>query len=151
MNELLRACAARRYALLFYSLLATLGATPLLVALRLEASLLEFLLALNLLASVLGLEVGGARRALLILAVTGLLIHFTTTPAGGETRPAALAFWTAIAFVSAAFAARFAMLEFGTAADGSGAMVYRKPGFTRADAAKYTRSISTSSRRSASC
>ena len=78
-------------------------------ALHLDAALLELFLALNLLAASLGLEGGWKRRALLILTVTILMIHFASAQVAVDVRPATLAFWTAIAFLSAAFALRFAM------------------------------------------
>jgi hypothetical protein len=109
MDNLLRSYATHRYAILFYSLLATMGAAPLLAALGRDAALLEIFLALNLLAASLGLEGGWKRRVFLILTVTALVIHFVSAQVADEVRPAALAFWTAIALLSAAFALRFAM------------------------------------------
>jgi hypothetical protein len=109
MNDLLRAYASRRYAILFYSSLITLGATPLLAALRIDAEPLEFLLALNLLAGALGLNAGWRRRALLAVTVAALLLHFGSAQIAAGLRPAALAFWATIAFLTAAFALRFAL------------------------------------------
>ena len=109
MEKLLRAYASHRYVILFYSLLATLGAAPLLAALRFDISLIEVFLALNLLAGVLGLKAGRGRSALLILTVSALVIHFASAQIAVDVRPTVLAFWTAIAFLSAAFAIRFAM------------------------------------------
>ena len=54
MDNLLRAYASHRYAILFYTLLATLAAVPLLTALGRDAELLEIFLALSLLAGALG-------------------------------------------------------------------------------------------------
>lgn len=109
ITRLGRAYASHRYAILFYSLLATVAAVPLLEALRLDAELLELFLAMNLIAGVLGLEAGGRRRVLLIVAGTTLLIHFAFGQAAVYLRPAALAFWTVIALLSAAFALRYAL------------------------------------------
>jgi Ion channel len=103
------AYARRRYAILFYSLLLTLAATPLLAALRLDAELLEFFLALNLVMGVLGLERGWGRRFLLVVTVAVLLINFLAPHITLDARPVALAFWTVIALLSAAFALRFAL------------------------------------------
>jgi hypothetical protein len=109
MDNLLRAYASHRYAILFYSLLITLGAAPLLEALGRDATLLEFFLAVNLLAGALGLEAGWGRRALLILTATALIIHFAFPQITDAVRPAALAFWTTIAMVNAGSSLRFAM------------------------------------------
>lgn len=109
MDDLIRAYAARRYTILFYSLLATLIATPLLAALNVDAEPLEILLALNLLAGALGLGAGWRRRALLSVTIAALLFHFGSAQVAAGLRPAALAFWALIAFLSAADALRFAM------------------------------------------
>lgn len=109
MNDLLRAYRSRRYAILFYSLLVTLVATPLLAVLRIDAEPLEFFLALNLLASALGLNPGRWRRALLVVTIVALLFHFGSAQIAIGLRPAALAFWAAIAFLTAAFALTFAL------------------------------------------
>jgi hypothetical protein len=109
MDNLLREYASHRHAILFYSLLVTLGAAPLLAALRFDGVVLELFLALNLLAGVLGFEAGWNRRTLLILTITSVVIHFASTQGASEVRPAVLAFWTAIALFSAASSIRFAM------------------------------------------
>lgn len=109
MHNLLRSYASHRYTILFYSLLVTLGAAPLLEALRLDAGLLEFFVGLNLLAGALGLDAGWKRRALLILTVTALIVQVFWGQDAAGVRPTALAFWSAIALFSAASAVRFAM------------------------------------------
>jgi hypothetical protein len=109
MVNLQRAYALHRYAILFYSLLITLGAAPLLAVLGRDVALLEIFLAVNLLASALGFEAGWKRRVLLALTVTALVIHFALRQGSIDIMPAMLAFWTAIALLSAAFALRFAM------------------------------------------
>ena len=109
MDNLLRAYTSHRYAILFYSLLVTIGAAPLLAVLGRDSALLEIFLAVNLLASALGFEAGWRRRVLLILTVTALVIHFASPLGSIDIMPAMLAFWTAIALLSAAFALRFAM------------------------------------------
>jgi hypothetical protein len=109
MDSLLRACASHRYAILFYSLLGTLAAAPLLAALGRDAALLEIFLAVNLLAGALGFEAGWTRRVVLILTVTALVAHFALPQGSIDAGPAALAFWTVIALLCAAFALRFAM------------------------------------------
>jgi hypothetical protein len=99
-----------RYAFLFYTLLATIAAAPLLAALELRASLIEFLLALNLLAAVMPLSSPSGRRAALL--VTALL--WAARPlAAWSGHPALLAVtlgaWTLMGLVAAAGALRFAM------------------------------------------
>lgn len=109
MNNLFRAYSSHRYALLFYSLLITLGAAPLLEALGRDAALLEIFLAVSLLAGAFGFEVGRTKRVVLILTVAAVVAHFALPQGAIDARPAALAFWTAIALLCAAFALRFAM------------------------------------------
>jgi hypothetical protein len=109
MDNLLRAYASHRYAILFYSLLITLGAAPLLEVLGRDAALLEIFLAVSLLAGALGFEAGWTKRVVLILAVTAVAAHFALLQGSMDARPAALAFWTSIALLCAAFALRFAM------------------------------------------
>jgi len=110
IGKLSRGYASHRHAILFYSLLTTLGAAPLLMALRFDGALLEFFLALNLLAGALGVEAGWKKRALLTLAVAAVGIHFASAQGDAiGARPAVLAFWTAIALLSAASSIRFAM------------------------------------------
>ena len=56
------AFGSHRYAVLFYTLLLTLGAAPLLAALRFSTDLLQILLTFSLLAAVLGVGVGALLR-----------------------------------------------------------------------------------------
>jgi voltage-gated potassium channel Kch len=100
----------RRYAILFYTLLATLVAAPLLTALQLRGVLIEFLLAANLLAAVMPSRSAGSRRVLLIATV---LVWIARPLAAWFDHPAlsvlALGLWTAIALFAAGGALRFAM------------------------------------------
>ena len=109
MHDLLRAYASHRYAILFYTLLATLAAVPLLAALGRDAALLEIFLALSLLAGALGFESGWKRRAVFILTVITLVAHFALPQWILDAMPAMPTFWTVIALLSAASALRFAM------------------------------------------
>lgn len=109
MSELIEVYASRRHAILFYSLLITLGVTPLLAALGIDAEPLELFLALNLLAAALGLNAGWRRRALVAVTVAALLFHFAAAQLAAGLRPVALAFWAVLAFLTAALALRFAM------------------------------------------
>lgn len=109
MQILLRAYASHRYAILFYTLLATLAAVPLLVAMGYDAELLEIFLALSLLAGALGFESGLRKRMFLVLTVTVLAAHFVLPQRYLGGMPAMPALWTVIALLSAASALRFAM------------------------------------------
>jgi len=110
LDYLRQGYVSHRHTILFYSLLTTLGAAPLLVALRLDGAVLEFFLALNLLAGVLGFDAGWKRRTLLILAIIAVVVHFASAQGDAiGARPAVLVLWTALALLSAASSIRFAM------------------------------------------
>jgi len=99
-----------RYAFLFYTLLATIAAAPVIDAVGLRASLIEFLLALNLLAAVMPLRSPRSRRAVLLVTV---LMGAARPLAAWFGHPALLATtlgaWTLIGLFAAAAALRFAM------------------------------------------
>jgi hypothetical protein len=105
-----RAYSTRRYSILFYSLLATLAAGPLLDALGFDADLLEVFLAANLLAAVL--PTLSEHRGWLLLS---LLVVAVSTRYGAEwigqpaISTAGLALWTIVALLAAALALRFAV------------------------------------------
>jgi len=109
IDNVLRAYASHRYAILFYTLLVTLAAVPLLAALGHDAALLEIFLAVSLLAGALGFESGWKRRVVLILTVIALVVHFALPQRFLGAMPAMSAYWTVIALLSAASALRFAM------------------------------------------
>jgi len=109
MMTFARAYARHRYAILFYSLLATLAAAPLLAAFRVNVELLELFLALNLFMGVLGLDAGRGRWALLAVTAGVVALSFLSPHIALDARPVALAFWTLIALLSAGFALRYAM------------------------------------------
>ena len=99
-----------RYAFLFYTLILTLAAAPVIYTLDLRASLIELLLAGNLLAAVLPL--GSPRSRRVALAVTALLWLARPLTAWLD-HPALSAMtigaWTLIALFAGASALRFAM------------------------------------------
>ena len=102
--------AQRHYAILFYSLLATLAAGPLLDAFGLDTRLLEILLGVNLLAAVIPLRSMSQRGLLLAALVVTTLIRIGAEYSGStQAVTASLAMWSAIALVAAAGAIRFAM------------------------------------------
>lgn len=102
--------AHRHYAILFYSLLGTLAAGPLLDAFGLDTRLLEILLGVNLLAAVLPLRSISQRGLLLSALVVATLIRIAAEYAGATSAvTASLAMWSAIALAAAAGAIRYAM------------------------------------------
>lgn len=102
--------AHRHYAILFYSLLATLAAGPLLDAFGLDTRLLEILLGVNLLAAVIPMRSMSQRGLLLSALVVATLIRIGAEYSGStHAVSASLAMWSAIALVAAAGAIRFAM------------------------------------------
>jgi Ion channel len=104
-----RAYLRRRYAILFYSLLLTLGAAPLLSALGFDADLLLLFLALNLLAAVVGGH-GGVWRAVERLVAAVIVVRFVAAFIEAPSlATATLPLWTAIALLGAARAVGFAM------------------------------------------
>src|SRR5262245_29412624 len=75
-RRLAAAYGPHRYVVLFYTLLVTLGASPLLTALRLSTDLLQIFLAFSLLAALLGVPSRRHRTLLMLLAaaVAGLRV-----------------------------------------------------------------------------
>src|SRR5262249_47720770 len=96
--------------ILFYTLLFTMVAAPVLTALEFTGALIDFLLAASLVAAVMPVRSGASRWALLILTVLTWLAREVT----GWFQHAALSamtlgLWIAIALFAAAAALRFAM------------------------------------------
>jgi hypothetical protein len=101
---------AHRYAVLFYALLLTLGAAPLLTALGFDADLLQIFLAFSLLIAVLGVPGHARRMVLLIFAAVVVGLRVAPASAVGTTlSTGALVAGSALALVAAASAVRFAM------------------------------------------
>ncbi|MGC1272104.1 MAG: potassium channel family protein [Planctomycetaceae bacterium] len=105
----MRTYTEHRYAILFYSLLATIVAGPLLETLGLDAGLLEVFLAATLLAAVMPVSGGTGRRVLLsgLIAVSAMRLGATCfdQPVASNV---GLALWTFVALFAAAGAIRFA-------------------------------------------
>ncbi|HEY1232655.1 MAG TPA: ion channel [Candidatus Binatia bacterium] len=101
---------SRRYTILFYTLLATMVAAPVLTALELSGALIDLLLAASLIAAVMPVRSGASRWTLLILTVVSWLAREVTAwfqhPALSAVT---LGLWIAIALFAAAAALRFAM------------------------------------------
>jgi hypothetical protein len=102
----------RRYGVLFYTLLLTLGAAPLLSALRFSTDLLQILLAFSLLAAVLGVPAQRWRVLLMLLGAVAVGLRAAPTSAVGVgLATGALVAVAGIALLTAASAIRFAMRE----------------------------------------
>jgi len=99
----------RHYAILFYSLLLTIAASPLVGSVGLDRDLIELFLAVNLLAAVIPISGFNERRLLLIIVIAALSLRFATWWLDQVTLAAAsLMIWTVVALVAAAGALKFA-------------------------------------------
>jgi Ion channel len=99
-----------RYMILFYTLLFTLAAAPLLTALRFDADVLQIFLAFNLLVALLDVSGPRWRVALMVLVAVAVGLRVAPASAVGEgATTGALAVASVIAFLAAGSAARFAM------------------------------------------
>jgi Ion channel len=99
-----------RYAFLFYTLLLTMIAVPVIEALQLRGSLVELFLAGNLLAAVIPLgSVRSRRGALAVTALIGLARPVTAWFDHPAVSAIALGAWTLMGLFAAAGALRFAM------------------------------------------
>lgn len=99
----------RRYTILFYSLLLTIAAGPLFNSMGLGTDLIEFFLAINLLAAVIPIGSRSGRRLLLGILITALIIRLATGWLNQATfAVASLMIWTVVALIAAGTALRFA-------------------------------------------
>ena len=106
---LARVHGSHRYGVLFYTLLFTLAAAPLLTALRFHADILQIFLAFNLLIALLG---PGRRWQTLLILVAAVSIGLRIVPAsdvGVGITWSALALASSLALLAAVSAARFAV------------------------------------------
>jgi voltage-gated potassium channel Kch len=100
----------RRYAILFYTLLLTMVAVPLVAAFELKGSLIEFFLAANLLAAVMPVSAGRSRYVLLtVVTIVWLARPATVWFDQAALSALTLGMWTLIGLFAAAAALRFAM------------------------------------------
>jgi voltage-gated potassium channel Kch len=100
----------KRYAILFYTLLVTLVASPVVAAFELSGTFIDIFLAANLLAAALPAHAGLQRQLFLAAIVLAWLarsamVWFDHPPIAAVI----LGFWTLIALCAAATALRFAM------------------------------------------
>jgi len=111
LGRVTRAYLARRYTLLFYSLLLTLGAGPLIAAVGGDPAVIFWFLGVNLVAAVLGVEARPRWRPLLVSALVFFVLARLVAVALDSPRliVTSLVLWVVIAVLAAAQALRFAM------------------------------------------
>jgi voltage-gated potassium channel len=111
LSRFTRAYLVRRYTLLFYSLLLTLGAGPLIAALGGDPDVISWFLGVNLVAAVLGVETQQRWRPLLVSAVMFFVLARFVAVALDSPRltVTSLLLWVAIAVLAATQGLRFAM------------------------------------------
>lgn len=103
-------CSSHRHVVLFYTLLVTLGASPMLTALRFDADLLQIFLAFSLLVALFDVPAQGWRIALMVVVAVAAGLQVSPASRVGS----GLASWatvtvTVVALVAAVSAVRFAM------------------------------------------
>jgi Ion channel len=104
------AYASHRYGVLFYTLLLTFGAGPLLAALRFSTDILQVFLAFSLLAALVGVPGQRWRAVLMVVAAIAMALRVAPTSAvGAGVATGALAVACGVALLAAASALRFAM------------------------------------------
>src|SRR5262249_52113788 len=102
--------AFHRYAILFYTLILTLAAAPLLTALHFSGDLLQLLLAFNLLVALLGVTGHVWRNLLLIVAAVAIALRAPpASVVGHHLAGGALVTVGGIALVAVISAIRFAL------------------------------------------
>src|SRR5215813_233436 len=99
----------RHYALLFYSLLLTIAASPLLASIGFDTDLIDWFLAVNLLAAVIPISGFNERQLLLIIVIAALILRIATGWLNQATLAAASRMiWTVVALIAAGGALSFA-------------------------------------------
>ena len=106
VRNLARAYLRQRYAFLFYTLLLTMVAAPVLAALGLSGWLIELFLAANLLAAVMPVGAAGNRRVLLVVIIVVWLARAATA---WLDHPALLAMALGVSALIGLFAAASAL------------------------------------------
>ena len=108
MAKLWRAYCKRRYFFLFYTLLATVAAMPILTALKWNATIIEFMLALSLLAAIAPLGSNRTRAPLIGMFVLVLLARALVSDTDhGIVQQSATGLWSALGLLAAAGCMRF--------------------------------------------
>jgi voltage-gated potassium channel len=110
LRDLKRSYLRRRYMILFYTLVFTMVASPVIATFGFRGALIESLLAANLLAAVMPVKAGKSRRVLLAVMIALWLARPVTDWFGLRALSAmTLGAWTLIGLFAAALALRFAM------------------------------------------
>ena len=110
VRPLARLYSCHRHALLFYTLIFTLAAAPLLTALHFSGDLLQLLLAFNLLVALFGVPGRVWRTLLIVLAAAVVALRAAPASAvGEELATGALVAGSALALVAVVSAIRFAL------------------------------------------
>ncbi|HTS10357.1 MAG TPA: ion channel, partial [Candidatus Eisenbacteria bacterium] len=110
MQDLGRAYLRRRYTILFYTLVLTMVASPVIAGIGWRGALIESLLAVNLLAAVMPFNTGKRREYLLVAMAALWIARPVTVWLGHPTMSKlTLAVWTLVGLLAAASALRFAM------------------------------------------
>lgn len=105
-----KAYLCRRYTILFYTLLLTMVAVPLVAALNLTGALIDYLLAASLLAAIMPVDTAKNRCVLLAITVLMWLARPITASFDHPALSAVtLGLWTLMGLFAAAGALRFAM------------------------------------------
>src|SRR6185503_19144452 len=99
----------RRYAILFYLLLFTFVASPVLAALHRRPIVIELLLATTLSVAVLPMGTGNAKRILIVLVATALAGRFLTASLGEVFSSISHGIFTLVGLLAAANALRSAL------------------------------------------
>src|SRR5215813_10961477 len=98
----------RHYALLFYSLLLTIAASPLVASVELGTDLIDWFLAVNLLAAVIPISGFNERQLLLIIVIAALILRIATGWLNQATlTEASRMIWTVVALIAAGGALSF--------------------------------------------
>ena len=108
-DDVARVYVRKRYAILFYLLLLTFVASPLLEALKRRAFVLELLLSVTLLVAVVPIRTGNIRRVLFFLVVMALVGRFLAPSLGEPFSSGTHSIWTLVGLLAAASALRSAL------------------------------------------
>jgi Ion channel len=117
LRRLTSAHGSHRYAVLFYTLLVTLAASPILTALRFSGNVLQIFLAFSLLVALSDLR---DHRRMLFMLLAAVVVGVRVAPAsavGVEVASGALAVGSGLALFAAARAIRFALRARVTSAE----------------------------------
>ena len=110
LRDVAEAYLRRRYLILFYALLLTMVAAPVLHALKFSGNLFESLVAASLLAAIMPARAVRGRRFLLVLLIVAWLARPFADWLGHRVLSAmTLGIWALIGFIVAVVALRFAM------------------------------------------